>query len=70
MTTKQQFVMAVTSHFSWGAYVAAIILTTLKVMGFVPYGSWLQVTSPAWGIPLILFSMVVSFELRASRKQK
>ncbi|KAB1496363.1 MULTISPECIES: hypothetical protein [Serratia] len=70
MTTKQQFVMAVTSHFSWGAYAAAIILSTLKVMGFVPYGSWLQVTSPAWGVPLILFLMVVSFEWQANRKQK
>lgn len=50
--------MAVTSHFSWGAYTAAIVLSILKVMGFVPHGSWLQVTSPVWGVPLILFAMI------------
>ena len=70
MTTKQQFLMAVTSPFSWGAYAAGIFLSILKVMGFVPHGSWLQVTSPVWGVPLILFAMVVSFEWQANRKQK
>ncbi|CAI2535671.1 Uncharacterised protein [Serratia liquefaciens] len=70
MTIKQKFVMAVTSHFSWGAYTAAIVLSILKVMGFVPHGSWLQVTSPVWGVPLILFLMVASFEWQDNRKQK
>lgn len=70
MTIKQQLFVAVTSPFSWGAYAAAIFLSILKVMGFVPHGSWLQVTSPVWGVPLILFSMVASFEFLANRNRK